>query len=275
MTLFDLNQHDISPASFRRGAGLLIAAAALAGSDLHAEISGPEQATADFAFTLTWSHATETTKLEDLSNNSVHTGASATFAKSAGTYEFAEIYCFEIPPNPFVDVGEACVTVDTHTVTVAGTPSVTEAPHLQAGYEYTLRSGDFDGNDRTDVLVDRTTAGAVDGSFQTVIADAGRGRRVRPQGAHRAGTGDRADVRGERRPVAGPGRLQLRRLRGPDRHRPRVDRRRRRGLPRVRPGSRRGSAPLATTAMDGAFHQFFDDLGDPSTTRPTGAGTST
>ena len=71
MTLFDLNQHDISPASFRRGAGLLIAAAALAGADLHAEISGPEQATADFAFTLTWSHATETTKLEDLSNNSV------------------------------------------------------------------------------------------------------------------------------------------------------------------------------------------------------------
>jgi len=82
---------------------------ALAGVDAGVEISGPQSASADFAFTLTWSHSSETTRLKDRSNLSRHAGGWATFVKSAGTYDFDEIYCVAIPPNDFSEQGEACV----------------------------------------------------------------------------------------------------------------------------------------------------------------------
>lgn len=154
------------------GTGLCVLATwalALVAVDVHAEISGPESASADFPFTLTWSHSTETTWLEDRSRPSTHVGGSATFVKSAGTHVFAEVYCLEIPSNDFNTSGQACVTVDTHTVVVTGRPARPAAPHVQAGYQSTLRTGDLDDNGRTDVLIERTTPGAVDRSFQTVV----------------------------------------------------------------------------------------------------------
>lgn len=244
------------------GAWLAAAVTVALGTEAYAEIAGPGTAATDYSFTLTWSHPTESTTLKDVSPGSLHTGGSATFAKSAGTYEFAEIYCVEIPPNDYGDIGQACVTVDTHTVTVAGTPAVVEAPNLQAAYAYTLRSGDFDGNGRTDVLIERTSTGAIDGSLQTVMlmqdtSGALSSKVPTPTeltaaqafAANSALSLDAVDFNYDGyvdQMVTGLSSIGANAA----------------GYLVVAPGGRRGSAPLAVTAMDDAFHQFFDDLGE-------------
>lgn len=43
----------------------------------------------------------------------------------------------------------------------------------QLQYEYQIRTGDFDTNGYTDILIDRLTAGEIDGSMQTVILEGG------------------------------------------------------------------------------------------------------
>ena len=238
----------------------LLAALALAGVDARGEITGPTTATADYAFTLKWSYSGVTTRLEDRSSLSVHAGNSATFVKSAGTYVFAEVVCVEIPSNDFRNKGQACATVDTHTVKVTGDPAEPATPDVQAEYEFTLRSGDLDGNGRTDVLIERTTKGAVDGTFQTVMLmqDAKGALTPKVLTATELATAkafsensslslDAVDFNFDGyvdQIVSGLTGISADAA----------------GYLVFAPGGRRGMAPLAVTAMDNAFHQFFDDL---------------
>ena len=56
------------------------------------------------------------------------------------------------------------------TVSVYTRAGISAEPyHEQLGYEYSVRSGDFDGDGHQDVLVDRLTPGSVDGSLQTTL----------------------------------------------------------------------------------------------------------
>ncbi len=73
-------------------------------------------------------------------------------------------------PAPFA--GLTCLTQDTHVVVVGGGSAKAVKPDSlkdQAKYKFTARSGDFDSDGRTDVLIDRTTSGSVDGSMQSYI----------------------------------------------------------------------------------------------------------
>ena len=92
---------------------------------------------------------------------------------SSGTYYFEEQWCGDIP-----FLGYYCVTIDSHQVTVniggggggGGTGSSYPQSLLeQAGYDYQIRSGDFDGNGRVDLYVERLTAGPADGSMPSYV----------------------------------------------------------------------------------------------------------
>ena len=245
----------------RFGTGVwLLMVLALAGAGARAEISGPTTAAADHAFTLKWAHRGVATELEDRSSLSVHAGGAATFVKPAGTYVFAEVVCVAVPTSRFVTRSRACATVDTHTVNVTGDPAVPPTPDAQAEHEFTLRSGDLDGNGRTDVLIERTTKGAVDGTLQTVLlmqdAKGALTHKV-PTPAELAAARkfavnsslslDAVDFNFDGyvdRIVSG-----LKAI-GADTA----------GYLVFAPGGQRGMAPLAVTAMGNAFHQFFDDL---------------
>jgi hypothetical protein len=80
--------------------------------------------------------------------------------------------CWSAPLCHFIDVSIAGPLSHHQVYVVIGAPPGVEYPQTpaeQAAYEYEIRAGDFTGNGRVDLLVDRLTIGAMDGSQQTFI----------------------------------------------------------------------------------------------------------
>ena len=132
-----------------------------------AVISGPT-ASSNGQFTLTWASGSI---LREVSSSGAvldtWTGTSAHIHKSSsGTYYFQETWCGTIP-----FAGYVCYPTDAHEVYVSNGNGASYPQSLrdQGSYEYRLRSGDFDSNGRTDVLVERLAAGPADGSMQSYI----------------------------------------------------------------------------------------------------------
>jgi len=104
-------------------------------------------------------------------------GTSKSFAnKPAGAYTYKLRRCSLVnqwgEPLPQCNdsgFGNITVYVDDPTLPVA------DAYYEQLQYEYEVRTGDFDYNGFTDILIDRLTPGLVDGSMQTVIIEGGVG----------------------------------------------------------------------------------------------------
>lgn len=147
---------------------ILVLSALLYAAPSLAVISGPTTSTSG-QFSLSWESGLT---LREVSSTgailNTWTGSSTSLSKPvSGTYYFQEIWCGHIPFS-----GYMCYSIDTHNVTVNIGPSGASYPESltdQAGYEYRLRSGDFDNNGRTDVLVERISAGPVGGSMQSYI----------------------------------------------------------------------------------------------------------
>lgn len=134
---------------------------------LCAEITGPVTSTGDF--TLDWSESGAKLREVDGAGNYIGSwlGSSASISKPDGTYIFWEWLCINLPFS-----NSYCFSTDTHQVTVAavvGGPSYPEESRIQAAYQYELRSGDFNNDGKVDVLVDRISAGPIDGTLQSYI----------------------------------------------------------------------------------------------------------
>ena len=131
-----------------------------------AVIIGPATS-ATGSFTLQWN----TNELKEVDNVGVprasYYGGSYTFSKGPGTYHFWEWSCGRIP-----FAGHICYPTDTHQVVVTGGSGggiYPESTGEQTDYDYEIRSGDFDGNGRTDLYVTRLTSGPADGSLQSYV----------------------------------------------------------------------------------------------------------
>lgn len=136
---------------------------------LCAEITGPTTSTG--SFTLSWDQSAAILYEIDSSGTAVDywLNSPASISKPDGTYTYWEYMCIYMP---FYQ--DWCFTVDTHQIAVntgVGTPgsNYPETPKAQAAYEYEFRSGDFNGDGKIDVLVDRITGGPIDGSMQPYI----------------------------------------------------------------------------------------------------------
>lgn len=146
----------------------------LVSGDIGATVFGPTNADAGTAFSLSWDGDVGDgtilpSTLKDVSTGISYGSSPSSFTKTvAGTYVFEEEYCFDLMGSWI------CGTLDSHTVTVASgppppAPPVAETLDEQFDYDFDLRVGDFNSDGYTDILVDRVTAGGVDGTMQTVI----------------------------------------------------------------------------------------------------------
>ncbi len=220
-------------------------------------ITGPTTATAYSNFTLTFSTPGYVTRLKDRSTGALLYGTTATFSKSTGTYVFEEFFCFEMPFGG----GQSCSTLgNTFTVVVSGVAAGPASAYKQAEYLYQFRTGDFDGNGRQDVLMDRTTVGPIDGSMRTVILSQNANQtltakvptaaelataRSYPLNSNISNKPTDLNVDGfTDQMISGLGLLGV-------------------ATPMYvvfAPGTRGGSAPLGVRAMDDSFMQFFYDM---------------
>ena len=132
-------------------------------------ITGPTSSSTG-TFTLQWGEpGLPVITLEEVTSGGAtiaeYGGGSAQFSKLPGTYYFNEMGCAFIS-----GVGFTCFVVDTHQVTVTGGgANYPENALQQADYDYQIRSGDFDSNGRTDLYVERISAGPEDGSMRSYI----------------------------------------------------------------------------------------------------------
>lgn len=134
----------------------------------HATIAGPTNSSSG-NFTLQW----DFTYLKEVTSAGVliatYTGQNQSFSKQTGTYYFQEIYCLHV-----TFAGWICFPAGSnHWVIVAADSgsgaSYPESIREQSNYDYRIRSGDFDSNGRTDLYVERLTAGPTDGSMQSYV----------------------------------------------------------------------------------------------------------
>lgn len=87
--------------------------------------------------------------------------------RSPGLYSFRSVRVIE---QGFMEpIPTWYYSSETQTLVDATPSPLAESLSEQLEYEYQIRSGDFDSNGFIDILVDRTSVGAVDGSLQTTI----------------------------------------------------------------------------------------------------------
>ncbi len=151
-------------------AWILVFAVILA-STANAEITGPTTSTTG-SYVLTWTGPTDSFLVEYDNTNGgwahIWTDPTVPVTRPDGTYHYSTLTCTFLPFFELYCVAHAVHTVH---VVIGGPPGIQypQTPAEQAEYEYEVRSGDFTGNGRTDLLVDRLTAGPMDGSQQTFI----------------------------------------------------------------------------------------------------------
>ncbi len=139
----------------------------------HAFVIGPTKVSIGVDFVVTWDgdvggQVAPDARLKDVSTGQWYfTGQQPrTFNKTTATaYTFEEYICLD-----FWGVIQ-CALSDSHIVVVTGTQNVADSLYAQMLYDYEIRTGDFDGNGYTDILVDRLTSGVSDGSLQTTILE--------------------------------------------------------------------------------------------------------
>lgn len=150
---------------------LIMATALLLAASANAEITGPTTSTTG-TYEITWTQTDyllwEYQASWEYADHVHMGGTTGPITRPNGTYQYAVLECTVVPFLTYY-----CWALSHHQVyVVIGAPPGVEYPQTpaeQAAYEYEIRAGDFTGNGRVDLLVDRLTIGAMDGSQQTFI----------------------------------------------------------------------------------------------------------